>query len=85
MSGKIFVNGKVEEVEASNFNNAVLYPGPKLANSTIASGESTECYLAAMISLPNLTRDVYYKYLITYEVDGITKNFYYTIKILADN
>ena len=85
VSGKIFANGKIEEIEVSNFNNAFLNSKMNIENSTLESGQTTECCFSATINLKDLISDVYYKYAISYEVDGEMKYFYYTIKILTNN
>lgn len=80
--GHLYTNGKTEQTESSYSKNAITKISATVSPTTISSGDSAEFKISARINSRNLQDATYFKYTITYEVDGVTKYFYYTLKIL---
>jgi len=81
--GYLYTDGKVTQLEVSNYGGAVNRVSTSILPSTISSGSSADFNFSARINRINMRQDVYYKYAITFDVDGVTRYFFYTIKILA--
>lgn len=80
--GFLYTNGKVELVECSDPTKAIAVASAEVLSETISSGEINTFYFSASINREKVKNNTYYKYAITYDVDGVEKYFFYTIKIL---
>ena len=82
-SGIIYTNGKVTQLEVSNPGASVSNVSATILPTTITSGESATFTFAAKVDRSSVKNSTYYKYAITYDVNGVERYFFYTLKILA--
>ena len=82
-SGIIYTNGKVTQLEVSNPGASVSNVSATILPTTITSGESETFTFAAKVDRSSVKNSTYYKYAITYDVNGVERYFFYTLKILA--
>ena len=73
--GDLYTGGSVTQIEVSNPNSAI---------SNVSSGQNADFNFSATINRRNLKSNAYYKYAITYDVNGVKKYFFYTINILSE-
>ena len=78
----MYMEGTVKLIDYSNNNSAASNVSGYLARGIIESGESDIFNFSADIDANMMDGSIYYKYEIIYSVNGIKKNFYYTINIL---
>jgi hypothetical protein len=78
----MYMEGTVKLIDYSNNNSAASNVSGYLARGIIESGESDIFNFSADIDTNMMDGSIYYKYEIIYSVNGIKKNFYYTINIL---
>lgn len=78
----MYMEGTVKLIDYSNNNGAASNVSGYLARGIIESGESDVFNFSADIDTNMMDGSIYYKYEIIYSVNGIKKNFYYTINIL---
>lgn len=78
----MYMEGTVKLIDCSNNNSAASNVSGYLARGIIESGESDVFNFSADIDTDMMDGSVYYKYEIIYSINGIKKNFYYTINIL---
>ncbi len=81
--GFVYTNGKVTQLEVSNPGASVSNVSATILPTTIASGESATFTFAAKVDRSSVRNSTYYKYAITYDVNGVERYFFYTLKILA--
>ena len=82
-SGIIYTNGKVTQLEVSNPGASVSNVSATILPTTITSGGSATFTFAAKVDRSSVKNSTYYKYAITYDVNGVERYFFYTLKILA--
>ena len=82
-SGIIYTNGKVTQLEVSNPGASVSNVSATILPTTITSEESATFTFAAKVDRSSVKNSTYYKYAITYDVNGVERYFFYTLKILA--
>lgn len=80
--GNMYTNGKVQLIEFYDPGRAVSNINTTLLPTTISSGNVADFNFSATINRGALTNNTFYKYAITYDVNGITRYFFYTMKIL---
>lgn len=78
----MYMEGTVKLIDYSNNNSAASNVSGYLARGIIESGESDVFNFSADIDTDMMDGSIYYKYEIIYSINGIKKNFYYTINIL---
>ncbi len=81
--GFVYTNGKVTQLEVSNPGASVSNVSATILPTTIASGESATFTFSAKVDRSSVKNSTYYKYAITYDVNGVERYFFYTLKILA--
>lgn len=82
--GDLYTSGTVTQLEVSNPSSAISNVSATILPTTISSGQSADFNFSATINRRNLKSNAYYKYAITYDVNGIKKYFFYTINILTE-
>jgi hypothetical protein len=83
--GFLYSNGKIELIESYDPEKAVTNPKMVLTSTTVASGDTVTAKFYATVDNKNLDKNTYYKYQISFDVDGVTEYFYYTIKIQTND
>jgi len=81
--GYVYTDGEVTQLEVSNPDRAVTNVSASILPNTISSGGTADFNFSARLDRRDMRQDVYYKYAITFNVNGVKKYFFYTIKILA--
>lgn len=81
-NGDLYTDGKVKLVEHSKNVEAISNVSANLSKSVIESGNVDMFNFRTDIDRTILENSAYYKYEIAYNVNGIQKNFYYTINII---
>ncbi|MCI8290646.1 MAG: hypothetical protein HFJ25_00080 [Clostridia bacterium] len=81
-NGDLYTDGKVKLVEHSKNVDAISNISANLSKSVIESGNVDIFNFKADVDRTILENSAYYKYEIVYNVNGIQKNFYYTINIV---
>ena len=81
-SGNTLTEGMIKNKETSNPGGAVTGISTNLSKKTIAQGDSTVFNFQATIDTKQIKDNTYFRYSISYTESGITKYFYYTIKII---
>ena len=81
-SGNTLSEGKIKNTETSNPAGAVTGISTNLSSKAISQEESTQFSFIATVNTNKIKDNTYFKYAISYVEGGITKYFYYTIKIL---
>lgn len=81
-NGDLYTDGKVKLVEHSKNVEAISNVSANLSKSVIESGNVDMFNFRTDIDRTILENSAYYKYEIVYNVNGIQKNFYYTINII---
>lgn len=79
---ELYVEGNIKLVDYSNNNGAASNVNYYLSKGIIESGESDDFNFFTDINREMMDGSIYYKYEIIYSINGIKKNFYYTINIL---
>lgn len=82
--GDLYTGGSVTQIEVSNPNSAISNVSATILPTTISSGQNADFNFSAIINRRNLKSNAYYKYAITYDVNGVKKYFFYTINILSE-
>lgn len=80
--GSVYTDGKATQMEVSDSGGAVTKVSASVMPTTVSSGGSAEFKFAGRVDARKVSNTVCYKYAISYEVDGVTRYFYYTLKIL---
>ena len=79
-SGNTFTNGKIELIE--NNNTQVMTNGKQtLDKTTVENGETAVATIKGTMYGAYVTAGTYYKYQISFDVNGVTQYFYYIINI----
>lgn len=81
-NGDLYTDGKVKLVEHSKNVEAISNVSVNLSKSVIESGNIDIFNFRTDIDRTILENSAYYKYEIIYNVNGIQKNFYYTVNIV---
>ena len=81
-NGNVYTDGKVTSIETSNPGNAVTGISAKLTSPKIKSNQSTTFNFSANVNRGIVRNSTYFKYAITFNDGGVTKYFFYTVKIL---
>lgn len=84
VSDGTYTDGKVTQKEVSDSQGSFKRKpiSAKVLPTTVLSGSSAEFEFSGRVDCRLVTDVVYYTYDVTYDVGGITKHFYYTLKIL---
>lgn len=82
-NAELYSDGIVELVEYSG-NNSITDVAGSISEKTVMAGDIASFNFSALVDLENINSDSYYKYRITYMVDGVKKSFYYVLKILPE-
>lgn len=77
----MYTDGSLILLDYSRSNDMSSFSA-NLSKGTIESGSLDNFNFYANIDSELLDKSIYYKYEIVYKVDGVKKNFYYTISIL---
>lgn len=80
--GYVYTDGKVTLVEVSNPGEALKNVSANIVPTNVSSNQSSVFNFSASINRAEIKDSAYYKYAITYKVNGIERFFFYTIKIL---
>lgn len=81
-NGDLYTDGKVKLIEHSKNVDAITNISTNLSKSIIESGNVDVFNFKADVDRTILEDNAYYKYEIIYNVNGIQKNFYYTVNIM---
>lgn len=81
-NGDLYTDGKVKLIEHSKNVDAITNISANLSKSIIESGNVDVFNFKADVDRTILEDNAYYKYEIIYNVNGIQKNFYYTVNIM---
>ena len=80
--GYLYSDGKVSLMEFSDSGKAVNNVTTNILPPNLETGKTSSMVFSATINRNDIKENTYYKYAVTYNVDGLTRYFYYTIKIL---
>lgn len=80
--GYVYTDGKVTLVEVSNPGEALKNVSANIVPTNVSSNQSSAFNFSASVNRAEIKDSAYYKYAITYKVNGIERYFFYTIKIL---
>lgn len=80
--GYVYTDGKVTLVEVSNPGEALKNVSANIVPTNVSSNQNSVFNFSASINRAEIKDSAYYKYAITYKVNGIERFFFYTIKIL---
>ncbi len=81
-NGYIYTDGKVSQLEVSNQGEALKNVNASIVPTTVSANQSSIFNFSASVNRSEVKGSAYYKYAITYKVDGVERYFFYTIKIL---
>lgn len=81
-NGDLYTDGKVKLIEHSKNVDAITNISANFSKSIIESGNVDVFNFKADVDRTTLEDNAYYKYEIIYNVNGIQKNFYYTVNIM---
>lgn len=80
--GYVYTNGTVTKMEYADPGGAISNESGTLSKKTILANNTDTFTFSAYVDRGALKNTTYYKYAITYDVNGVTRYFFYTIKIL---
>ena len=83
-NGNVYTAGKITNTETSNPGGAVSGIATKLSSTRIGSGESAVFSFSASVNRSEIRNSTYFKYAISYVDNGVTRYFFYTVKILPE-
>ncbi len=81
-NGYVYTDGKVSQLEVSNPGEALKNVSATVVPATVSANQSSVFNFSASVNRSEVKGSAYYKYAITYKVNGIERYFFYTIKIL---
>ncbi len=81
-NGYVYTDGKVSQLEVSNPGEALKNVSASIVPTTVSANQSSVFNFSTSINRSEIKGSVYYKYAITYKVNGVERYFFYTIKIL---
>ena len=81
-NGYVYTDGKVSQLEVSNPGEALKNVGAAIVPVNVSANQSSVFNFSASVNRAEIKGSAYYKYAITYRVNGIERYFFYTIKIL---
>lgn len=81
-SGKTFSNGSIEIVEYMDTGEAVTNESHTLSKTTVENGDTAVATIAGDMYSANVVAGTYYKYKISFDVNGITENYYYILNMI---
>lgn len=81
---ELYVDGKVKLVEQSNISNVASDVYAYLSKGIIETGNADVFNFSADINKEMMDSNIYYKYEISYNIDGVNKNFFYIVNILKN-
>lgn len=84
VSSGTITDGKVLNIETSNPGGAVSGAELRLKPGNVASGSTTTVFYSAGVNVNELKGLSYYRYEIRYDENGITKCFYFTVRIVGE-
>ena len=81
-NGYVYTDGKVSQLEVSNPGEALKNVSASIVPTTVSANQSSVFNFSTSINRSEIKGSAYYKYAITYKVNGVERYFFYTIKIL---
>ena len=81
-SGKTFTNGNIQILEYSDTGEAVINENHTLSKTTVENGDTAIATITGDMYSANVVTGTYYKYVISFDVNGITENYYYILNML---
>ena len=81
-SGKTFTNGSIEIVEYMDSGGTVTNENHTLSKTTVENGDSAVATITGDMYSANVVAGTYYKYKISFDVNGITESYYYILSII---
>lgn len=81
-NGYVYTDGKVSQLEVSNPGEALKNVSASIVPTTLSANQSSVFNFSTSINRSEIKGSAYYKYAITYKVNGVERYFFYTIKIL---
>lgn len=81
-NGYVYTDGKVSQLEVSNPGEALKNVSAMVVPATVSANQSSVFNFSANVNRSEVKGSAYYKYAITYKVNGVERYFFYTIKIL---
>ena len=81
-SGKTFSNGSIEIVEYMDSGEAVTNENHTLSKTTVENGDTAVATITGDMYSANVVTGTYYKYVISFDVNGITEKYYYILNML---
>ena len=81
-NGYVYTDGKVSQLEVSNPGEALKKVSATVVPATVSANQSSVFNFSASVNRSEVKGSAYYKYAITYKVNGVERYFFYTIKIL---